>query len=82
MTSSTKTLKLAIFTGAQDDFQLWYMRFEAYASSQEFYGALVDGGETLPATDVEVMDITKDMEKALIEARTRNRQAIWAFNMA
>ncbi len=45
--ASEKSVRLPVFDGAHKDFQLWWTRFQAYATVNKFAAALKIGGEAV-----------------------------------
>jgi hypothetical protein len=75
--SEGKTVKLALFDGTHDGFQLWWMQFKSYAQVHKFAQALLCGGDPdLPTTDA--ADLSDDEEVA----ERRNQIALVQFAMA
>jgi hypothetical protein len=74
-----RTLKVPQFSGAPEDFQVWFMQFWAYASLHQFSGALKDTAESsLPANEEEEPGDTKEQKAA----RKRNLTAMYNFTLA
>ena len=60
-----KAVSLPKFDGKQESFQLWWMRFSAYARVYQFGDALKDKAEAeLPDKEDEVLDLMTDAGKA------------------
>jgi hypothetical protein len=79
MDNDTKSLRTPQFSGKQEDFQMWWMRFKAYAMILHFTAALGDKKEAdLPDEEEEKLGDTKDQKSA----RKRNLNAIYHFTMA
>lgn len=76
---AVKTAKVPQFDGAESAFQLFWMRFTAYAMLQKFAACLKEDAEqALPATEDEGQGET-DANKA---ARKRNFSAMYNFTLA
>ena len=83
--STTEKFVLPTFTGKKEDFQVWWIRFEAYANLKGFKAAFEDptkGEDDLPATEKEALDLTKDDGKKKKEALDRNAMAVSCFTVA
>jgi hypothetical protein len=60
----TKSVRLPTFDGTVEKFQIFWMRFKAYAKVYKLLSALKIGGEAdLPRTDAATLDITTDAGK-------------------
>ena len=78
-----KSLRLPLFDGKHDKFQVWWTRLEAYAGVFGFLAALKTGGETdLPATETTTIDETTDRGKLALAAKKRNAIAVANLTMA
>ena len=80
----TKSVKLPTFDGELKKFQLWWVRFAAYATVFKFIKALAIGGELILAgvrqdTVIPDTDTDKDAKEA---ARNRNALAMASLTMA
>ena len=73
-------IKLPLYDGNRDTFQMWWTKFMAYAIFYKFYAAIAgDGPEAdLPAKEELGTTETKENE----EARKRNSLAMCSFTMA
>ena len=81
MDSSDKSVRMPSFDGAPKNFQVWWMRFKAFATVHRFLQALTIGGETdMPATDATVLDSQLDVLS--IAAKKRNAIAMANLTMA
>ena len=81
--TESKSVRLPTFGGAQKDFQIWWTRFLAYGSVYKFAAALKESDDVdLPASDADVLDLTKDEGKRQDAARKRNNVAMANFTMA
>jgi hypothetical protein len=57
--ATIKSLKLQLFDGTAAEFQIWWVRFKAFASCSGFSKALGDTMETaMPATELSVIAVT------------------------
>jgi peptidyl-tRNA hydrolase len=75
--STMKKTRVPSFSGARKDFQIWWVRFKAYANVQKFQAALRIGGETvLPQRDDEVFDESTTPGKEKVAAKMRNAKAM------
>ena len=72
--AKVKSLKLPTFDGAHKKFQLWWVRFTAYATVYKFVQALTIGGEaTLTGlTEATVIDTSTDAGKEQEAAKKKN----------
>ena len=62
--SSESKVVLPTFDGKKDSFQVWWIRFQAYAHVKGFKAAFKKGGEKdLPASEDESLDLSKDENK-------------------
>jgi hypothetical protein len=78
-----KSVRLPTFDSTVEKFQIFWMRFKAYAKLYKFLQALTIGGEThLPATDATTIDLTTDAVMLQAAAKKRNEIAIANFTMA
>ena len=78
-----KALKLPVFDGEDDKFQMWWLRFICYARVFGFEEALVEGGESdMPLTEKESLDSDTETGKLKIAARKRNSMAMAILTMA
>jgi NurA-like 5'-3' nuclease len=76
-----KLLRLPLFDGKHEKFQVWWTQLEAYAGVFGFLAALKPGGEhTMPATDATVINKTTTSGKA--EAAAKKQNAIAVANLA
>ena len=83
METSVKSLKLPLFDGKPEKFQVWWTRFKAYASVFSFSQAIKPGGEEhLPESEFEELDETTETGKKKIEAKKRNTVAMANLTMA
>ena len=71
------------FDGTDEKYQLWWLRFKAFANVHRFGQALEIGGEmTMPTREDTVLDRKVASEKASIDARERNMVAMANLSMA
>ncbi len=78
-----KSVRLPTFDGTDAEFQIFWMRFKAYAKVYKFASALKIGGEAdMPASDAEVIDLTDVQGLRQEAAKKRNEIAIANFTMA
>ena len=60
-TDATKSIKIPQFSGKQEEFQIWWMRFKAFAMLMKFAQALGEQKETnLPDDEEEATADTND----------------------
>ena len=82
-TSTEKSVRLPTFDGTEKSFQIWWTRFEAYASVYGFASAIKIGGDPhLPATEATVIDDSTADGKLKAAAKRRNRLAMANLTMA
>jgi len=80
--SGDKSVKLPTFSGKQEDFQIWWTCFMAYAVVYKFKEALKQGGEDdLPTGKDDTIDETTDAGKKQALAKKRNVVAMANFSM-
>ena len=77
-----KLLRLPLFDGKQEKFQVWWTQLEAYAGVFGFLAALQPGGEMdMPLTERTIIDeMTKDGKKQA-HAKKRNETAVANLTM-
>ena len=79
----SKFVKLPTFDGDKEKFQLWLVRFEAYATCCGFRAAVGDTKEAdLPETEAFALLLDKVTDKAKVAAVNRNRVAMATLTMA
>ena len=63
---------------------MWQLRMEAYLLSEKGLGDVVEANfdPTLPTTQVAALDESQPLEKAQIDARTKNSRAMNCFVQA
>ena len=76
-------INIPTFDGERENFQIWWMRFQAYALVKGF-GQAVSGTADgdLPARADDVLDLTTTNGKKAQKALTRNNVAIASLTMA
>jgi hypothetical protein len=74
--TDNKSIILPTFSGKDEDFQVWWTKFRAFATAKGFVEALLGKEADLPATQDEKLDENKDDDKPKIKARTRNNLAM------
>ena len=78
-----KVMKLPVFDGTQDGYQMWWMRYRAYAGVQRFLPALSATFQPqLPATEGTVLDISTDDGKKHALNKKMNAVAVATLTMA
>ncbi len=76
-------MKIPQFTGEQSRFQVWWMRFRAYAAMAKFVQAIGKTREAnLPNNEDADLDLDDDAQKAQDDARKRNLHAMACYTMA
>ena len=72
--SSEKLVKLPTFDGASENFQIWWMRFIAFATVYKFNKAISKDAldPDMPGSEAEVLDESKDEDKKKIVAKNHN----------
>jgi hypothetical protein len=81
--AETKTVRLPVFGGAHKGFQVWWIRFMAFAAVYKIPKALKIGGETvMPVTENTVIDLTNDAGRAQAAAVRRNAIAMANLTVA
>ena len=77
-TDSTKTIKAPQFSGKQEEFQIWWMRFKAFAMLMKFAQAIGEQKEaSLPDDELEATADTNEKKAA----RARNLKAMYYFTL-
>ena len=77
--SKEQSIRVVAFSGKQDGWCEWELKFVAKALANGYY-SILDGTTSVPAASV-VLDATKDADKKpRIEARKKNREA-WIHQM-
>ena len=73
-----------MFDGASKNFQLWWMRFNAYATVHRFAKAVSKDvpDADMPLSEAEVLDESTDAGKKRIAAKRRNAVAMASLSMA
>jgi hypothetical protein len=82
--SSEKSVRLPTFNGAHKTFQLWWTRFEGYATVYNFVEAINKDAPDpdLPASDAVLLDETVNADKIMIAVKKRNAVAMVNLSMA
>ena len=81
--SAVELLKLPLFNGEHNTFQVWWMRFMTYAGMFGFIKALRKGGETdMPESNETLLDATTELGKKQEAAKKRNVIAMANLTMA
>ena len=82
--SSEKSVKLPMFDGVPKNFQIWWMRFIAFATVYKFNKAISKDAldPDMPVSEAEVLDETKDEDKKKIVVKNRNSVAMANLTMA
>ena len=80
---NSKTSTLPKFNGKDNGYQLWLMRFKAYAGSKTFSDALEPEFDTkLPDSESEALDSSNAEQKKKISAKKKNIKAMQALTLA
>jgi len=76
--TDTKSLRLPIFDGMYEKFQIWWERFFAFATVFEFVQALKIGGESalIGLKEADTIDETTNDGKEQAAAKKRNAVAM------
>jgi hypothetical protein len=78
-----RSVRIPTFDGSEDQFQIWWIRFKAYARVMQFSEAIETGGEAdLPISDAASIDMKTEEGKRQAKAKKRNNVAIANFTMA
>ena len=77
--SSTKSMKVPVFTGKQEDFQVWWMRFKSFATLMGFAAAIGKTKENDLPDEEEEKQADTDTQKI---ARKRNLTGVYYFTLA
>lgn len=81
MQSAEKSMKLPTFSGKDSEYQMWWIRFRAYATVYKFVEALSSTREAdMPSKNSTALDPTNDA--AAIKAKDRNNVAMANMTMA
>ena len=79
----SKFVKLPTFDGDEEKFQLWLVRFEAYATCCGFRAAVGDAPEAdLPESAAFALNLDPKTDKAKVAAVNRNSVAMATLTMA
>lgn len=71
-----KSVILPTFSGKDEDFQVWWTKFRAFATAKGVIEALMGKEDDLPINHKEKLDQTKEDDKKKIKARERNDLAM------
>ena len=78
--TSEKSVKLPLFDGDEEKFQIYWLRMKAYASVMKYSQALKETRDpNMPDKDDQVLDSSDDEDKKMIEAKMRNSVAMANF---
>jgi hypothetical protein len=82
--SDAKSLQLPTFDGKYENFQLWWVRFMAFATICKFAQALRSGGENelIGQSENAIVDETTSSGKAVSAAMKRNAYAVASLTIA
>ena len=81
--TAVKSLRIPVFDGKVQNYQVWVTRFRAYAGVFGFAAALIEGGEiNLPTTEETEVDETSDTDAPIRAAKKRNAVAMANLTMA
>ena len=71
--SSKKSVRLPMFDGMHENFQVWWMQFCAFAMVHKFSAALMSGGEAdSPQKESDIIDMSADVGKSQAAAKKCN----------
>ena len=78
MTDSTKRIVIVIptFSGKDEEFQLWWTKFRAFATAKGVIPALLGKESDLPASEASELNENLTADKKKIKARERNSLAM------
>ncbi len=74
--TDNKSVMLAIFSGKNDEFQVWWTKFRAFATAKGVIQALLGRERDLPLSENAEPDENEATEKRKIKARERNSLAM------
>lgn len=77
--SETKSVRLPTFDGKHNTFQVWWVRFKAYATVYRFTQALKIGGESTLANQTEDSIVDKSTTAGKALGATMKRNAFWQW---
>lgn len=82
--ASEKSVKLPTFDGSPKNFQIWWVRFVAYATVYKFDKAISKDAldPDMPGSEAEELNATDDADKKKIAAKNRNAVAMANLAMA
>ena len=72
MSVSDKSVELPKFSGKRDEFQVWWIKFQAFAVAKGLFSVMKETSANLPSTQEEVMDMTDEKQKVMDRQRTLN----------
>jgi hypothetical protein len=67
---------LPTFSGKNDDFQVWWTKFRAFATAKGVIDVLLGTENDMPVSERAILDDAKPAEKLMIKARERNSLAM------
>ena len=76
MTDSTKSIVIPTFSGKDEEFQLWWTKFRAFATAKGVIPSLLGKESDLPASEATVLNENLTADKKKIKARERNSLAM------
>ena len=76
MTDSTKSIVIPTFSGKDEEFQLWWTKFRAFATAKGVIPSLLGKESDLPTSEAEVLNENLTSDKKKIKARERNSLAM------
>ena len=79
--SADSKVSLPTFDGSRTKYQVWWVRFSAYAQLRKFKAAF-EKEDDLPSSEDAEIDLTKDEGKKQMAAKSRNDLAIALFTLA
>ena len=80
-TSGEAKVVLPTFDGKKDSFQVWWIRFQAYAHLKGFKASFEKEAD-LPSSEKEALDVTIADGKKKQAAKDRNAMAVSCFTLA
>lgn len=83
MTEQTSSVKLPTFDEKEKNFNMYWIKFKAYAVVKGFLPALQEGGEKdMPPNEEKDLDLADDAEKKHLAAKKRNAMAVASLTMS
>jgi len=76
MTIESKIIASPVFIGKDDDFEVWWTKFKAFAKAKGFVAALLGRESDLPTSEGEDLDNIDPDEARMIKVRNRNSLAM------